>query len=221
METFRATAVQWLRGQRTALLESALIRQHDTLRQRLQAAVLDLDAAPEPARQGTEHLIPAGYTAGSRGPVLLALPLVEPGKPVFLGALTGTTVGAQTCWLLADELLRLREFHPLTPVVLLLDASGHAMTRLDENRAQSQLARKAGVDITAVTNVAIWGNHSSTQFPDFYNAKINGEPATDSIKDETWLKGDFITTVQQRGAEAGFQRIQSFDHIFITGRSIH
>jgi len=75
-----------------------------------------------------------------------------------------------------------------------------AMTRLDENRAKSQLAKKAGVDITAVTNVGIWGNHSSTQYPDFTHAKINGKPATDSIKDEAWLKGDFISSVQQRGA---------------------
>src|SRR5215468_8677946 len=51
-----------------------------------------------------------------------------------------------------------------------------AMTRLDENRARSQLARKAGVDVTAVSNVAIWGNHSSTQYPDFYNSKIKGRP---------------------------------------------
>jgi malate dehydrogenase len=75
-----------------------------------------------------------------------------------------------------------------------------AMTRLDENRAKAQLARKAGADVTAVSNVAIWGNHSSTQFPDFYNAKISGRPATDAIKDEAWLKGEFIATVQQRGA---------------------
>lgn len=76
----------------------------------------------------------------------------------------------------------------------------HAMTRLDENRAKSQLAKRAGVDITAVTNMAIWGNHSATQYPDFYNARIDGRPATDSIKDENWLKGEFISTVQQRGA---------------------
>jgi malate dehydrogenase len=76
----------------------------------------------------------------------------------------------------------------------------YAMTRLDENRAKSQLARKAGVDVTAVSNVTIWGNHSSTQYPDFYNAKINGQPATQLITDEAWLKGDFISTVQQRGA---------------------
>ena len=75
-----------------------------------------------------------------------------------------------------------------------------AMTRLDENRAKAQLAKKAGVDITAVTNLAVWGNHSVTQYPDFYNAKIGGRPAPDVIKDEAWLKGEFISTVQQRGA---------------------
>ncbi|MHC1769067.1 MAG: malate dehydrogenase [Verrucomicrobiia bacterium] len=75
-----------------------------------------------------------------------------------------------------------------------------AMTRLDESRAKAQLARKAGVDTTAVSNVTIWGNHSATQYPDFYNAKINGRPATELIKDEAWLKGEFISTVQQRGA---------------------
>ena len=75
-----------------------------------------------------------------------------------------------------------------------------AMTRLDENRAKAQLAKKAGVDITAVSNVAIWGNHSATQYPDFYNARIAGQPATAIISDGAWLKGEFISTVQQRGA---------------------
>jgi malate dehydrogenase len=75
-----------------------------------------------------------------------------------------------------------------------------AMTRLDENRAKSQLARKAGVDVSKVTNVAIWGNHSSTQYPDFYNAKINGQPVQQAISDEAWLQGEFISSVQQRGA---------------------
>jgi malate dehydrogenase len=75
-----------------------------------------------------------------------------------------------------------------------------AMTRLDENRAKSQLAKKAGADITAVTNMTIWGNHSSTQYPDFTHAEINDHPATEAIKDETWLKGEFIASVQQRGA---------------------
>src|SRR5881394_1391736 len=75
-----------------------------------------------------------------------------------------------------------------------------AMTRLDENRAKSQLAKKAGVDVTSVSNVAIWGNHSSNQYPDFYNAKIGEKTATQAITDEAWLKGDFIASVQQRGA---------------------
>lgn len=75
-----------------------------------------------------------------------------------------------------------------------------AMTSLDENRAKAQLAQKAKVDVTAVTNMTIWGNHSATQYPDFYNAKINGKSAADVITDHEWLKGDFLKTVQQRGA---------------------
>jgi malate dehydrogenase len=75
-----------------------------------------------------------------------------------------------------------------------------AMTRLDENRAKAQLAAKAGAHSSQVTSVTIWGNHSSTQYPDFYNAKIDGRPATEVIKDEQWLKETFISTVQQRGA---------------------
>ena len=75
-----------------------------------------------------------------------------------------------------------------------------AMTTLDENRAKSQLAQKAGVLTREVSNVAIWGNHSATQYPDFYNALIQGQPATDVITDHEWLKGEFISVVQQRGA---------------------
>jgi malate dehydrogenase len=75
-----------------------------------------------------------------------------------------------------------------------------AMTRLDENRAKAQLAAKAGVDITSVSNVAIWGNHSATQYPDFHNARIDGRPVTEVIHDRPWLEGEFISTVQQRGA---------------------
>ncbi|HUZ43744.1 MAG TPA: malate dehydrogenase [Candidatus Saccharimonadales bacterium] len=75
-----------------------------------------------------------------------------------------------------------------------------AMTRLDQNRAVAQLARKAGAPVKDVTNLAIWGNHSATQFPDFTNARISGRPATEVIGDRAWLEGDFITTVQKRGA---------------------
>ncbi len=75
-----------------------------------------------------------------------------------------------------------------------------AMTRLDQNRAASQLAEKAGVAVTDVSNVTIWGNHSATQYPDAYNAKINGKAVPDVISDHEWLRGEFITTVQKRGA---------------------
>ncbi len=75
-----------------------------------------------------------------------------------------------------------------------------AMTRLDENRAKGQLAHKAGVPVASVTNVAIWGNHSATQFPDYANALIGGKPAAEVIDDIAWLQGDFLTTVQKRGA---------------------
>jgi malate dehydrogenase len=75
-----------------------------------------------------------------------------------------------------------------------------AMTRLDENRARAQLAHKSGVGIGAVTNMTIWGNHSSTQYPDLYNARIDNRPANEVIGEEKWLKEEFIATVQQRGA---------------------
>ncbi|CEG58588.1 malate dehydrogenase [Legionella fallonii] len=76
----------------------------------------------------------------------------------------------------------------------------YAMTTLDELRARTQLAKKAGVDITAVSEMTIWGNHSATQYPDFYNAKINGVSAAKVINDDAWLKDTFVSTVQQRGA---------------------
>jgi len=76
-----------------------------------------------------------------------------------------------------------------------------AMTRLDENRAKSQLARRANVPVELVTNLAIWGNHSATQFPDFANARVDGVPVPQVIDDVAWLQGEFIETVQKRGAK--------------------
>tara|TARA_R110000850_G_scaffold64695_19_gene145096 strand:+ start:659 stop:1642 length:984 start_codon:yes stop_codon:yes gene_type:complete len=75
-----------------------------------------------------------------------------------------------------------------------------AMTRLDENRAKTQLAQKAGVHVSEVSNMTIWGNHSATQYPDFTNARIGGALAADKIADQAWLEGEFIETVQKRGA---------------------
>jgi malate dehydrogenase len=75
-----------------------------------------------------------------------------------------------------------------------------AMTRLDHNRAKAQLARKAGVAVSEVTNMTIWGNHSTTQFPDLFHAKVSGRPAMDVVGDHDWMENDFIPTVQKRGA---------------------
>jgi malate dehydrogenase len=75
-----------------------------------------------------------------------------------------------------------------------------AMTRLDQNRAETQLAKRAAQPVAKVKNLAIWGNHSATQFPDFANATIGGQAVPRVINDEGWLRGEFITTVQKRGA---------------------
>ena len=75
-----------------------------------------------------------------------------------------------------------------------------AMTRLDQNRAKAQLAARSGRPVTEVTNLTIWGNHSATQYPDIFHAKIGGRPAKDVIADDSWVEKEFIPAVQQRGA---------------------
>ena len=75
-----------------------------------------------------------------------------------------------------------------------------AMTRLDHNRAVAQLAAKADVTVAEVTNLTIWGNHSTTQYPDIFHAKVRGESAAEVVNDQEWLENDFIPTVQKRGA---------------------
>ncbi|MBM3183705.1 MAG: malate dehydrogenase, partial [Chlamydiae bacterium] len=72
--------------------------------------------------------------------------------------------------------------------------------RLDQNRAVFQLSQKASTTIEEISHVAIWGNHSSTQVPDFVHAKIHGKPAIDVIRDRNWLEKDFVETIQKRGA---------------------
>jgi malate dehydrogenase len=76
----------------------------------------------------------------------------------------------------------------------------HAMTRLDHNRAIAQLAKKAGVTVNDVTNMTIWGNHSATQYPDVFHAKVKGRSAAEVVNDQQWVEHDFIPTVQKRGA---------------------
>ena len=84
-----------------------------------------------------------------------------------------------------------------------------AMTMLDENRGRAMLARHVGVPVSEVRDLGVWGNHSSTQFPDFYHASIAGRPAPDVIGDEDWLRNDFVPRVQKRGAEVIAARGQS------------
>src|SRR5262249_36196671 len=75
-----------------------------------------------------------------------------------------------------------------------------AMTRLDHNRAIGQLSKKTGTPIGEISNVTIWGNHSATQYPDIFHARLSGTDAAEAISDQTWLESDFIPTVQKRGA---------------------
>lgn len=101
-----------------------------------------------------------------------------------------------------------------------------AMTRLDENRAKARLAEKAGVSVEKVDRLAIWGNHSTTMYPDFTNARIGGKVATDVIQDRAWLEGDFLKSVQQRGAEVlkarGLSSAASAAHAAVdTVRTLH
>jgi malate dehydrogenase len=89
------------------------------------------------------------------------------------------------------------------------DERWFAMTRLDENRAKTQLAKKAGAHHRDVSKIAIWGNHSATQFPDFVHAEVRGTPVPDVVTDRTWLEGEFLETVQKRGAAIIAKRGQS------------
>jgi malate dehydrogenase len=101
-----------------------------------------------------------------------------------------------------------------------------AMTRLDENRAKARLAEKARVAVGQVDRLAIWGNHSSTMYPDFTNARISGKAATEVISDRKWLEGEFLQSVQQRGAEImkarGLSSAASAAHAAVdTVRTLH
>jgi malate dehydrogenase len=75
-----------------------------------------------------------------------------------------------------------------------------AMMRLDHNRAIAQVAKKTGAAVSDVTNMTIWGNHSASQYPDVFHAKVKGSPAAETINDQSWIESDFIPTVQKRGA---------------------
>ena len=146
-----------------------------------------------------------GLLIGSkpRGPGMERGDLIRENGPIFVGQ-------GQALARAAADVQVLVVGNPANTNGLITMSHGHkagiprarfqAMTRLDQNRAQAQLAQKAGVKVSAVTNMAIWGNHSATQYPDAENARIEGRPAHDVIGHHAWLREEFIQIVQQRGA---------------------
>ena len=146
-----------------------------------------------------------GLLIGSkpRGPGMERGDLIRENGPIFVGQ-------GQALARAAADVRVLVVGNPANTNGLIAMSHGHkagiprdrfqAMTRLDQNRAQAQLANKAGVKVSAVTNMAIWGNHSATQYPDAENARIEGRPAPDVIGHHAWLREEFIQIVQQRGA---------------------
>ena len=146
-----------------------------------------------------------GLLIGSkpRGPGMERGDLIRENGPIFVGQ-------GQALARAAADVRVLVVGNPANTNGLIAMSHGHkagiprdrfqAMTRLDQNRAQAQLAQKAGVKVAAVTNMAIWGNHSATQYPDAENARIEGRPAHDVIGHHAWLREEFIQIVQQRGA---------------------
>jgi len=128
--------------------------------------------------------------------------LIKVNGPIFVGQ------GQALSEVAADDVRALTVGNPAnTNALIAMNNAGDipaerfsALTRLDQNRAYAQLAQKAGVRVTDVCNVTIWGNHSATQYPDAENAMINGRPAMEVITDHGWLRGPFIDVVQKRGA---------------------
>lgn len=137
-----------------------------------------------------------------RGPGMVRADLIQANGPIF--TMMGQAINERA----ADDIRVVTVANPCNTNALITMANAPdvpnerftALTRLDQNRARTQLAQKAGVPVSAVKNVAIFGNHSKTMYPDFYNATINGKPVTEVITDHEWLKGEFVSTVQNRGA---------------------
>ncbi len=137
-----------------------------------------------------------------RGPGMERGDLIRENGPIFVGQ--GKALSARA----ADDVRVLVVGNPANTNCLIAMHNAKdipkerfsAMTRLDQNRAMAQLAEKAGVPVSDVTNMTIWGNHSATQYPDAENARIKGKPVTEVIGHVSWLRGEFIETVQKRGA---------------------
>lgn len=155
---------------------------------------------PEVAFDGVNWAILVGAKPRAKG--MLRGDLIRENGPIFTGQ--GKAIAAKA----ADDVRVIVVGNPANTnaLIAMSNAPGipkerfAALTYLDQNRAYSQLAEKAGVAVNDVRNLTIWGNHSATQYPDFENATIKGKPVTEVITDLDWLRGEFITTVQKRGA---------------------
>jgi malate dehydrogenase len=154
---------------------------------------------PEEAFAGAEYALLVG--ARPRGPGMERKDLLEANAAIF--SVQGKAINAVA----ARNIRVLVVGNPANTNALIAQRNAPdidprqftAMTRLDHNRAMTQLANKTGTDVSAITNMTIWGNHSSTQYPDLFNARVNGKPAIELV-DRSWYEQDFIPTVQQRGA---------------------
>lgn len=160
---------------------------------------MDLTDNAEEAFDGINWVFMVG--ARPRGPGMERADLIQANGPIFVGQGRALNRGA-------SDVRAMVVGNPCNTNCLIAMSNSDipkdrfsAMMRLDQNRAQSLLSDKSGQPVTAVTNMAIWGNHSNNQYPDFENAKIGGKPAAQVINDQPWLQETFLKTVQNRGAE--------------------
>ncbi len=162
-------------------------------------AGIELNSDPNKAFEGINWALMVG--AKPRGPGMERNDLIRENGPIFTGQGRALARGAA-------DVRAMVVGNPCNTNALIAASNSEglpanrfsAMTMLDHNRAIAQLAQKAGTSVSAVKKMTIWGNHSATQYPDFYNATINGKPVTEVIEDHAWLQGEFISVVQKRGA---------------------
>ena len=141
--------------------------------------------------------------ARPRGPGMERADLLEANGGIFKPQGEAINAGA------ADDIRILVVGNPATTNALIAASAAPdvpmgrftAMTRLDHNRAIAQLANKLGKPVSSITNMTVWGNHSATQYPDLFHAKVDGEEARKVVDDDAWIKGEFIPRVAKRGAE--------------------
>ncbi len=159
---------------------------------------IDVTDSPEEAFDGVNWAFLIG--SRPRGKGMERADLIKVNGPIFVGQGQALNKGA-------DDVRAMVVGNPCNTNCLIAMSNSDvpndrfsAMMRLDQNRSMNLIAGKAGVAVTEVSNMVIWGNHSNNQYPDFENARVKGRPVTEVITDETWLRETFVETVQKRGA---------------------